>query len=123
MFWEDRMKFKILTFLTILSLAAVLLLGACTGGTANNNINVASAPNKATPLPTTTLAPATDSADKGKIEAALKKAGFNDVTVDTSTTPATLRGTVAKGKTTDMMKVAVEASGSGKPLKNETTEK
>jgi len=55
-------------------------------------------------------------------EEALKKAGFTDVTVDPSTTPATLNGTVPKGKTTDMMKVAMDA-GSGKTLKNATTEK
>jgi hypothetical protein len=118
------MKFKTLTFLAILSLVAVLLLGACTGTAPANNANTASAINKpSTPLPTTSVNNVTNTGDKGKIEEALKKAGFTDVTVDTSTTPATLRGTVAKGKTTDMMKVAVEASGSGKPLKNETTEK
>ena len=105
----------------MLSLAAVLLLGAC-GGTAANN-SAAGTVNKPTPLPTTTANAVTDTGDKAKIEEALKKAGFTDVTVDTSTTPATLRGSVAKGKTTDMMKVAVEASGSGKPLKNETSEK
>jgi hypothetical protein len=116
------MKFKTLTFLTILSLAAVLLLGACTG-TAPANNSAAKTVNASTPLPTTSVNAVTDNGDKAKIEGALKKAGFNDVTVDTSTTPATLRGSVAKGKTTDMMKVAVEASGSGKPLKNETTEK
>ncbi len=116
------MKFKTLTFLTILSLVAVLLLGACTGSTPANN-SAASTVNKSTPLPTTTVNAVTNTGDKTKIEEALKKAGFTDVTVDTSTTPATLRGSVAKGKTTDMMKVAVEASGSGKPLKNETTEK
>ncbi|HEV7644886.1 MAG TPA: hypothetical protein VGO50_13150 [Pyrinomonadaceae bacterium] len=118
------MKFKTLTFLAILSLAAVLLLGACTGGTSNNNANVASAMNKPTPLPTTTANAVTSTGDKTKIEEALKKAGFSDVTVETSAnSSAVLRGTVPKGKTTDMMKVAVEASGSSKPLKNETTEK
>ena len=117
------MKFKTLTFLTILALVTVLLLGACGGSTPANNANAASALNKSTPLPTTTVNAVTDNGDKAKIEDALKKAGFTEVTVDTSTTPATLRGTVAKGKTTDMMKAAVSASGSGKPLKNETTEK
>ena len=116
------MKFRTLTVLMILSLAAVLLLSGCWGSTPANN-SAAGTVNKPTPLPTTTVNNVTNTGDKAKIEAALKAAGFTDVTVDTSTTPATLRGTVAKGKTTDMMKVAVEASGSGKPLKNETTEK
>lgn len=116
------MKFRLLTFLTILSLAAVLLLSGCWGNTATPN-NASSTVNKPTPLPTTTANNVTDNGDKAKIEDALKKAGFTDVTVDTSTTPATLRGTVGKGKTTDMMKVAVSASGSSKTLKNETTEK
>ena len=71
---------------------------------------------KPPPAPATTT-----SVDKTKIEDALKKAGHTGVTVDTTTTPATLRGTVAKGKTQDMKKVADEAAG--KPLKNETTEK
>lgn len=112
------MKFKTTTLLIIMSLAAVLFLGACGGGAANNANN---AINKPTPLPTTTMAPTSDSGDKAKIEEALKKAGFTEVTVDTSTTPATLRGSVPKGKTQDMVKAATEAAG--KPVKNETVEK
>src|ERR1044072_9424983 len=116
------MKFKTLTILAILSLVAVLLLGACTGSTPANN-SAASTVHESTPLPTTTVSAVTNTGDKAESEDALKKAGFTEVTVDTSTPPATLRGSVGKGKTTDMMKVAVEASGTGKPLKNETTEK
>jgi len=115
------MKFRTLTFLMILSLATVSLLSGCWGGTPANN-SAASTVNKPTPLPTTTANNVTDTGDKAKIEDALKKAGFTDVTVDTSTSPATLRGSVGKGKTTDMMKAAMGASG-GKTLKNETTEK
>jgi sulfur carrier protein ThiS len=61
--------------------------------------------------------------DQTKLQDALKKAGFNDVTVatDPATGQAIVRGTVAKGKTQEMMKVALEANG--KPVKNETTEK
>jgi hypothetical protein len=77
-----------------------------------NNITVKPAP---TPIPATA-----SNADKTKIEDALKKAGFTTVTVDTTTTPATIRGTVAKGKMADVVKVAQEAAG--KPVKNEVTE-
>jgi ABC-type enterochelin transport system substrate-binding protein len=111
------MKFRTLTILMTLTLATALLLGACGGGSANNA-------NNATPKPTATAATPTavsDSGDKAKIEEALKKAGFTDVTVDTTTTPATLRGTCAKGKLADVTKAAVEAAG--KPVKNEVTEK
>lgn len=71
---------------------------------------------KPTPPPATA-----DSADKTKIEDALKKAGFTTVTVDVSGTQATLRGTYPKGKGQDVQKVATEANG-GKPVKNEATE-
>ncbi|HRH40008.1 MAG TPA: BON domain-containing protein [Pyrinomonadaceae bacterium] len=75
---------------------------------------------KLKPTPTPTPA-AASSADKTKIEDALKAKGFKDVTVDTTTTPATIRGTVPKGKLAEAVKVAQEAAG--KPVKNEVTEK
>lgn len=115
------MKLRITTFLTVLSLAGVLLLGACGGGAANNANNAAA--NKPTPLPSSTTTAAANTADTTKLSDALKKAGFADVTVatDPASGQAIVRGTVAKGKTQDMMKVALEANG--KPVKNETTEK
>ncbi|MFV0389598.1 MAG: BON domain-containing protein [Pyrinomonadaceae bacterium] len=76
-----------------------------------NNITVTPPPPPAT----------ADSADQTKIQDALKKAGFTDVTVDTTTTPATLRGSVPKGKMSTAVQVAQEAAG--KPVKNEITEK
>jgi hyperosmotically inducible periplasmic protein len=63
----------------------------------------------------------TTSEDQTKIEDALKKAGITGVTVDTSTTPAVLRGTVPKGKMAIALRAAQEAAG--KPVKNELTEK
>lgn len=72
---------------------------------------------KPTPPP-----PTADNSDKTKIEDALKKAGFTTVTVDVSGTQATIKGTVAKGKLQEAVKVATEANG-GKPVKNEVTEK
>ena len=79
-----------------------------------NNITV-----KPTPPPITAT---TDTSMKPAIEAALKAKGFTDVTVDTSTTPATLRGTVAKGNLAQVQQTATTANG-GKPVKNEVTEK
>lgn len=110
------MKFK---FLAVIALASFIGLSGCKGES-NTNVNA----NKvATPTPVVktseTAAPST--VDVAKIEEALKKAGFADVKVDTATTPTTLRGTVAKGKTEAMMKVVTEAAG--KPLANGTTEK
>lgn len=107
-------------FLTILSLAAAMAFVGCRGNAntntnanANMNVNV----NMATPVTKTTETATVDTATKTKVEDALKKAGFSDVTYDGST----LRGTVAKGKLTEVVKVAQEASG--KPVKNEVTEK
>ena len=116
------MKIK---FLAVLGLAAVVGFGACKGSTntnmANTNMmNVAMA--TPSPIAKTTEAATTDPNLKGKIEGALKAKGFTDVTVDTSTTPATLRGTVAKGKLGEVVQVAQEANG-GKPVKNDVSEK
>lgn len=114
------MKIK---FLIVLSLAAVFFLSGCGGGESNTNANVNKANvNAPTPVTKTNETAATDPNLKSKIETALKGKGFNDVTVDVSTTPATLRGTVAKGKLAEVVQVAQEANG-GKPVKNEVQEK
>ena len=111
--------------LTILSLAAVLFLGACKGDS-NTNANMANKMNvnmsTPTPISVTNESATTDPNLKTKIETALKAKGFNDVTVDTSTTPATLRGTYPKDKIAEVMSTAMEANG-GKPIKNEATGK
>lgn len=111
-------------FLTILSLATALAFVGCKGSSnTNTNTNLNTNVNMATPTPVakTTESATTDTAAKTKIEDALKKKGFTGVTVDTTTTPATLRGTVAKGKLAEVVQVAQEAAG--KPVKNEVTEK
>lgn len=108
--------------LVILCLSAILFLGACGGKEANTNANVTVASPTPTPVPKTTETAATDPNLKSKIETALKGKGFTDVTVDVSTTPATLRGTVAKGKLAEVVQTAQEANG-GKPVKNEVQEK
>lgn len=79
-----------------------------------NNMTV-----KPTPPPMTAN---TDSMMKPAIEAALKAKGFNDVTVDTSTTPASLRGTYPKDKLAEVMQTAQTANG-GKPVQNQATGK
>ena len=113
------MKIK---FLMILSLAAFLFLSACGGSDANSNANANKTNvNAPTPVTKTNESATTDPNLKSKIESALKAKGFNDVTVDVTTTPATLRGTVAKGKMAEAVQVAQEANG--KPVKSELTEK
>lgn len=118
-------------FLAVLGLAVVAGFAGCKGSATNTvtNTNTNTAGNTtntamATPtaVPKTTESAATDPNLKSNIEKALKAKGFNDVTVDTTTTPATLRGTVAKGKLAEVMQTAQAATG-GKPVKNEVTEK
>lgn len=116
------MKIK---FLAVFGLAAVVGFGACKGSTNTNTTN-ANATNVvvATPTPVvkTTETAMTDPNLKSKIETALKGKGFNDITVDTTTTPATIRGSYPKGKLAEVVATAQEANG-GKPVKNEATEK
>lgn len=119
------MKVKILAGF---GLSAVLLISACGGSSTNTNANANANANRntsvstPTPLTQTNVAANTDPNLKSKIESALKAKGFNDVTVDTSTTPATLRGSVPKGKLAEVVQTAQEANG-GKPVKNEVQEK
>ncbi|MCD9185159.1 MAG: hypothetical protein LUM44_01905 [Pyrinomonadaceae bacterium] len=113
------MKIKVLL---LLCLSAILFLGACGGKEANTNTNVAVASPTPTPIPKTTESAATDPNLKPKIEEALKKGGFSDVTVDTSGPKVVIRGTVAKGKLPEVVKTVMEANG-GKPVDNQVTEK
>ena len=111
------MKIKLLG---TLGLSSLLFISAC-GGSAANNANNANA-NKATPVTVTNEAAKTDPNLKSKIESALKAKGFTDVTVDVTTTPATLRGSVPKGKMAEAVQAA-QGANDGKPLKSELTEK
>ncbi len=114
------MKIK---FLAVLGLAAVAGFAGCKGAANTNTTNTnAVVIASATPIAKTSEAPvSTDPNMKSKVEAALKAKGFNDVTVDMTTTPATLGGTVAKGKMTEATMTAQEAAG--KPFTNKITEK
>jgi hypothetical protein len=106
--------------LVVLCLSTFLFLAGCRGDS-NANANVNKPAATATPVPKTSETAATDPALKTKIEDELKKKGFTSVTVDTSTTPATLRGTYPKGKLDEVIQTAQAANG-GKPVKNEMTE-
>ncbi len=114
------MKIK---FLTVLSFAIVLFIGACNRSDDNGNrtnVNV----NVATPMRTATATPIVANTDpmlKTNIENELKKKGFNNITIDITTTPATIRGTYPKGKLAEVIQAAQLANG-GKPVKNEATE-
>lgn len=117
------MKFKILAGFV---LSAALFIAGCGGGNNNTNANTNATNNKAvptatpTPVTQTNESAATDPTLKTRVEDALKKKGFTNVTVDTTTTPATLRGTVPKDKMTEAIQTAQQTAG--KPFKNELTE-
>lgn len=115
------MKMKLLL---VLGLSALLLLSAC-GGDDKANVNKANAnvnTNMPTPVTKTDETAATDPALKQKIEEALKAKGFTDVTVDTTTTPATLRGTYPKDRLPELIETATQANG-GKPVQNQASPK
>lgn len=96
----------------------LLFLGGCGKGESNANNVVKATP---TPIVKTNETAATDPALKKTIEDALRSKGFNNVTVDVTTTPATLRGTYPKGKLAEVVQVAQVANG-GKPVKQEMAE-
>lgn len=111
--------------LAVLCLSAFLFLSGCKGdANANANANMTKTTATATPtaVPVTNEAAKTDPNLKPKIEEALKKKGFSDVTVDTSGPKVVVRGTVAKGKLAEMNQTVMEANG-GKPVDNQVTEK
>jgi hypothetical protein len=104
------MKIK---FIAVLGLAAVAGLAGCKGGAANTNTNTAVVTNTtntnmtmATPM--STPAATKDSAAETAVKGALDKAGMKDVTVDATTSEITLRGTVAKGKMSEAVRIATE---------------
>lgn len=108
-------------FLAVLFLAISLLAGACNRGGNNANANTNTNTNTNTRAAATPLAANTDPALKTAIESELRKKGFSNITVDVTTTPATLRGTYPKGKLAEVIQTAQVANG-GKPVKNEATE-
>ncbi len=111
------MKIKVLT---ILSLAAFLLMVGCKGAATSNTAN-GNMMSNSNSMANSMTAPMADSATKSVVESALTKAGITGVTVDATTAGVTLRGSVAKGKMGEAVQVAQEAGR--KPVKNELTEK
>ena len=93
------MKIKVLA---VLSLAAFLFLVGCKGA-ANTNVtngNIMNGNSMANSM--------ADNAAKNAVEAALKSKGFNDVTIEATTTEVTIRGTIPKGKMAEVNQVAQE---------------
>jgi osmotically-inducible protein OsmY len=119
------MKIKVLA---VLGLAAVAGLAGCRGA-ANTNTTIVTNTNTgmmnanimmATPMSTPMAA--ADTATQKIVEDALRKGGLNDVTVSATTTEVTLRGTVAKGKLGEAVRIATDAS-KGKRVINQVSEK
>lgn len=110
------MKIRVLM---VLCLCTVFVFAACGGDETNTNVTNANAVNTNVAAKTPESAKS-DPVMQKKIEDALKAKGFNNVTVDTTTTPATLRGTVPAGKLPEAYQTAQEAAG--KPLVNQMSE-
>ena len=110
------MKVKLLA---VFILMICVMTGAC-GGNANTNTNVVMSTPVSTPTATPITA-TTDPALKTRIEGELRKKGFNNVTVDVTTTPATLRGTYPKGRLAEVIQTA-QAVNDMKPLPNQMSE-
>lgn len=116
------MKVKVLA---IVGLAGIIGLGACKSATNTNtvlntntntmNMNVTMATPMSTPMATKDMAAET------AVKSALDKAGMKDVMVEATTTEVTLRGTVAKGKLGEAVRIATEAGK--KKVNNQLTEK
>lgn len=117
------MKIK---FLTILSLTMLFCLAGCRGSSntntvlnTNTNTGVANTTTVATPMSTPMAA--SDPTAKAAVEAALKKKGLNDVTVEATMNEVTLRGTVPKGKISEAMMAATDAAK--RKVNNQVSEK
>ncbi|HXH68710.1 MAG TPA: hypothetical protein VNI60_00035 [Pyrinomonadaceae bacterium] len=94
------MKIRILT---IISIAAFLFLVGCRSTANTNTVNGNMMING-----NSMTAPMADNAAKNAVEAALKSKGFNNVTVEATTTEVTIRGTIPKGKMAEVNQIAQE---------------
>ncbi len=102
------MKIKILTALSLaafMGLAAAGCRNAANTNVTTTNTNMAVSTATATPMPTMA---AKDTTAETAVKAALDKAGFKDITVEATASEVTLRGTVAKGKMVEAVRIATE---------------
>jgi hypothetical protein len=117
------MKIKVLA---VLGLATFIGLVGCRGAANTNTTVVTNTSTMNTNMttmatPMSTPAAMADAATQKTVEDALKKAGLNDVTVTATTAEVTLRGSVAKGKLTEAVRIASEAGK--KKVNNQLVEK
>jgi uncharacterized lipoprotein YajG len=114
------MKLKILA---VVGLAAIAGLAGCKSAAntnTNTNMNANSNMNMNTNMATPKVA-AADPTMKSAVEAAMKKANLNDVTVEATTEEVTIRGTVPKGKMAQVNQIAQETAK--RKVVNQVTEK
>ncbi|MBA3692644.1 MAG: hypothetical protein H0W77_04270 [Acidobacteria bacterium] len=112
------MKIKVLA---ILGLATFIGLVGCRGAANTNTTVVTNTSTMNTNMAMATPMAMADTATQKTVEDALKKAGLNDVTVSATTAEVTLRGSVAKGKLTEAVRIATEAGK--KKVNNQLVEK
>lgn len=89
-------------------------------GTAAKVEGVKEVKNEMTVKPAAPPAPIADNAAKTAVEDALKKKGFDKVTVDATTTEVTVRGTVPKGKLGEAVQTVNETAK--RKVNNQLTE-
>ena len=104
-------------------LMIIFFFTACGNSATKENVSntAENLSNKTTNQISANTAPTVDAAEKAKIEEALKKEGFKDLTVDYSTEPPTIRGKVSPERIAIAILVAEKAAG--KKLMNGLTEK
>ncbi len=112
------MKIKVLA---VLGLATFIGLVGCRGAANTNTTVVTNTSTMNTNMAMATPMAMADTATQKTVEDALKKAGLNDVTVSATTAEVTLRGSVAKGKLTEAVRIATEAGK--KKVNNQLVEK
>ena len=117
-FQEEKMKIKVLA---VLGLATFIGLVGCRSAANTNTTVVTNTSTMNTNMAMATPMAMADTATQKTVEDALKKAGLNDVTVSATTAEVTLRGSVAKGKLTEAVRIATEAGK--KKVNNQLVEK
>jgi len=99
------MKIKVLA---VLGLVAVAGLAGCRGAANTNTVVTNTTTTTNTNMMMATPMAAKDGAAENTVKAALDKAGIKGVTVEATTAAVTLRGTVAKDKMSEAVRIATE---------------